>query len=80
MFVIDAAVFVSHGRLDCNAVGYFETHTIFRRHPTGNRKEMLRIVVEKHIRIYFFCGKKVINKEKKGFLFAVTLAKIISDD
>ena len=78
--MIDTAVFIPHGRLDCNAVGYLETHTIFRRHPTGNRKEMLRIVVEKHIRIYFFVEKKVINKEKKGFLFAITLAKIISDD
>jgi len=28
----------------------------------------------------FFVEKKVINKEKKGFLFAITLAKIISDD
>ena len=34
----------------------------------------------KNTYVFIFCGKKVINKEKEGFLFAVTLAKIISDD
>jgi len=77
--VIDTAVFIPHGRLDCNAVGYLETHTIFADIRPEKEKKCC-VLSLKNTYVFIFCGKKVINKEKEGFLFAVTLAKIISDD